>query len=139
MPEFITPDIQQFYDDGEIWPIIQGDDYLSQVFEDPMVKNNVVCIVLPIVHRRPGYVHSQFDLEVLIKHAVATELGQLEMYRVYDFIRNKVDVGPVIETIFEVTEANPHQVLESIKRQIKFLQNPENQDLPLAPAQIVNQ
>jgi len=32
MPEQITPYIEQFYDDIEIWPIINGALYLQQQF-----------------------------------------------------------------------------------------------------------
>lgn len=97
MPEQITPYIEQLYDDAEIWPIINGATYLQQQFREPDILHNTVCVVLPIVRRQPGYVLPQFDLELFIKHPESTDLGQLELYRVRNFIRQKVDLGSLMQ------------------------------------------
>jgi len=138
MPQQITPYIEQFYDDAEIWPIIQQADYLQQQFNDPDIINNTVCVVLPIVRRYPGYLANQFDLYIFIKHPMVTDLGELELYRVKDFIRQKVDVGPLMEAVHQITGVEIISVLERIKQQLKFLKRVENQDLPVAPAQMIN-
>ena len=138
MPEQITPYIEQFYNDAEIWPIIHEAPYLQQQFNEPDILHNTVCVVLPLVRRQPGYVAHQFDLYLFIKHDQVTDLGQLELYRVKDFIRQKVDVGPIMHTVQQVAGVDITQVLESIKHQLKFLQRVENQDLPVAPAQMIN-
>lgn len=128
-------------EDDEIWPIIHENASLPQQFNDPDVKNNEVCVILPLVRRYAGYKPHQLDIDVL--HPQTTELGQLELYRVKDFIhrrrgRQKVDMGPVLHTAQVIAGVEVKKVLESIKRQIQFLQRPENQDLPMAPAQILN-
>ncbi|PSR54082.1 hypothetical protein AHMF7605_11395 [Adhaeribacter arboris] len=138
MPEQITPYIEQFYDDAEIWLIINEATYFQQQFQEPDILNNTVCVVLPIVRRLPGYVLHQFDLELFIKHPESTDLGQLELYRVRDFIRQKVDLGPLMQGVQQITGVNIHQVLKKIKQQIKFLQQVENQDLPIVPAQMIS-
>jgi len=138
MPEQITPHIEQFYDDAEIWPIIKGAPYLEQQFNEPDILHNTVVVVLPLVHRQPGYLANQFDLYLFIKHHLVTDLGQLELYRVQDFVRQKVDVAPLMHALQQIAGVDTTQVLESIKRQLKFLQRPENRDLPVAPAQMVN-
>lgn len=138
MPEQISPYIEQFYDDAEIWPIIHEAPYLQQQFNEPDILHNTVVVVLPLVRRQSGYAPHQFDLYLFIKHNQATDLGQLELYRVKDFIRQKVDVAPLMHAVQQVAGVDITQVLESIKRQLKFLQRPENQDLPVAPAQMIN-
>lgn len=138
MPEQITPYIEQFYDDAEIWPIIQGAPYLLQQFQEPDILHNTVVVVLPLVRRQLEYQPHQFDLYLFIKHHQVTDLGELELYRVKDFIRQKVDVGPLMHAVQQIAGVDTTQVLESIKRQLKFLQRPENQDLPVAPAQMIN-
>lgn len=138
MPEQITPYIEQFYDDAEIWPIINGAPYLQQQFQEPDILHNTVVVVLPLVRRQPGYQPHQFDLYLFIKHHQVTDLGELELYRVKDFIRQKVDVAPLMHALQQIAGVDTTQVLESIKRQLKFLQRPENQDLPIAPAQMIN-
>jgi len=57
---------------------------------------------------------------------------------VKDFIRQKVDVAPLMHGVEQIAGVDTTQVLESIKQQLKFLQRPENQDLPVAPAQMIN-
>ncbi|QNF31220.1 hypothetical protein HUW51_00240 (plasmid) [Adhaeribacter swui] len=138
MPEQITPYIEQFYDDAEIWPIINGASYLQLQFQEPDIFHNTVCIVLPIVRQQPGYILHQFDLELFIKHPESTDLGQLELYRVRDFIRQKVDLGLLIQGVHQITGVDIQQVLEKIKQQIKFLQQVENKDLPVTPAQLIS-
>lgn len=138
MPEQISPYIEQFYDDAAIWPIINGAIYLQQQFNEPDILHNTVCVVLPIVRRQPGYVTHQFDLELFIKHPQVTSLGQLELYRVKDFIRQKVDLGPLMQGVQQASGADITQVLEKIKQQIQFLQRIENQDLPVTLAQMIN-
>jgi len=138
MPEQITPYIEQFYDDAEIWPIINGASYLQQQFNEPDIRHNTVVVVLPLVRRQSGYLPHQFDLYLFIKHHQVTDLGELELYRVRDFIRQKVDVAPLMHALQQIAGVDTTQVLESIKRQLKFLQRPENQDLPVAPAQMIN-
>ena len=138
MPEQITSYIEQFYDDAEIWPIINSASYLKQQFNEPDITNNTVCVILPIVRRYPGYLTNQFDLDIFIKHPMVTSLGQLELYRVKDFIRQKVDVAPLMHAVHQITGVEITPVLERIKQQLKFLQRPENLDLPVAPAQMIN-
>lgn len=138
MPDQISPYIEQFYDDAEIWPIINGASYLQQQFQEPDILHNTVVVVLPMVRRQPEYQPHQFDLYLFIKHHQATDLGELELYRVKDFIRQKVDVGPLMHALQQIAGIDTTQVLESIKRQLKFMQRPENQDLPVAPAQMIN-
>lgn len=138
MPEWITAHIQQFYDNIKIKQIIDESENLTRQFNEPDVLNNQVCVVLPVVRRNVGYQTNQLDLDLFIKHGKATELGQLEMYRVRDFIRQRVDMAPVLHTAHMVTGVDVHAVAETIKRQIKFLQRPENRDLPIAPAQMIN-
>ncbi|RDC58794.1 hypothetical protein [Adhaeribacter pallidiroseus] len=138
MSEQITPYIEQFYDDAEIWPIIHQASYLEQQFQDPAISQNTVCVVLPFVRRYSGYGAHQFDLDLFIKHHEVTELGELELYRVRDFIRQKVDLGPLMQGVHQITGVDITQVLERIKHQIKFLQRPENHDLPVAPAQLIH-
>lgn len=89
------------------------------------------------MRRARGFEPNQFDLYILIKHTLVTGLRELEMYRITDFIRQRVDVGPVMETLRQVTGVEVKAVLESIKAQIKFLQRIENKDLPFAPAQML--
>ena len=93
MPEQITPHIQQFYDDAEIEQIIRESANLTQQFSEPDVVNSSVCVVFPVVRRYAGYQTNQFDLDLFIKHPEATDLGQLEMYQIKDFIRQRVDIG----------------------------------------------
>lgn len=138
MPEQITPFIEQFYDDAEIWPIINGASYLQQQFQELDILHNTVVVVLPLVRRQSGYLPHQFDLYLFIKHHQVTDLVMLELYRVKDFIRQKVDVAPLMHVLQQIAGVDTTQVLESIKRQVKFLQRPENQDLPVAPAQMMN-
>jgi len=143
MPNQITPHIQQLYDDAEVQQVIDENASLTQQFSDPDVKNNRVCVVLPVVRRYAGYQQHQFDLDLFIKHNEVTELGQLEMYRVSldrvkDFIRQKVDIAPVLYTVQQVTGVNIQTTAENIKRQVKNLQKPENRDLPMASAQMIN-
>ncbi|QNF31383.1 hypothetical protein HUW51_01095 (plasmid) [Adhaeribacter swui] len=138
MPEQITPYIEQFYDDTEIWPIIHQASYLEQQFQDPAVQQNTVCVVLPFVRRHPGYSLHQLDLDLFIKHHDVTDLGELELYRVRDFIRQKVDLGPLMHGVHQITGVDITEVLERIKKQIQFLQRPENHDLPVAPAQLIH-
>jgi len=138
MPNQITPHIQQLYDDAEVQQVIDENASLTQQFSDPDVKNNRVCVVLPVVRRYAGYQQHQFDLDLFIKHNEVTELGQLEMYRVKDFIRQKVDIAPVLYTVQQVTSVNIRTTAENIKRQFKYLQKPENRDLPMASAQMIN-
>jgi MerR family transcriptional regulator, heat shock protein HspR len=138
MPKQITPYIVQYYDDTEIWQIINENAHIKQQFNEPDIINNQVCVVLPLVYRWPGYARNQFDLYLFIKHNQITELGRLELYRVIDFIRQKVDVSPVIQTAHLVAGVDSIRLLESIKKQIKFLQQAENQALPVAPAQMLN-
>ena len=85
MPEQITPYIEQFYEDAEIWPMIQQAPYLQQQFQEPDIIYNTVVVVLPMVRRMPGYLSHQFDLYLFIKHHQVTDLGQLELYRVKRF------------------------------------------------------
>lgn len=110
---------------------------LTQQFDEPDALNSDVCVVLPQVYRGLGYQPNEFDLDVIIKHEPATELGQWEMYRIKDFIRQRVDLAPVLYTVYEVTGVEIVTVTESIKAQIKFLQRVENRDLPTAPAQLL--
>ena len=138
MPEQITPYIEQFYDDAEIWPIINGASYLQQQFNEPDILHNTVVVVVPMVRRQSGYQPDQFDLYLFIKHHQVTDLGELELYRVKDFIRQKVDVAPLMHAVEQIAGVDTTQVLENIKRQLKFLQRPENQDLPVASAQMIN-
>ncbi len=42
-----------------------------------------------------------------------------------------------MQGVQQITGIDIHQVLEKIKQQIKFLQRVENQDLPIAPAQMI--
>lgn len=138
MPHQITPHIQQFYNDDEIWSVIQANTNLMQQFHEPDIRQNQVDVVLPVVRRDAGYGTHQFDLDLFIKHARVTELGQLELYRVKDFVRQKVDIGPVLHAVHQLTGVEIRTVAEHIKRQLQFLQKPENQDLPMAPAQMIN-
>lgn len=138
MPNQITSQIEQYYDDHEIWQIINGNAHIKQQFNEPDILNNQVCVVMPLVYRWPGYVRNQFDLYLFIKHNQVTELGQLELYRVIDFIRQKVDVSSVMQTAHLVAGVDIKLLLESIKKQIKFLQLVEYQALPVAPAQMLN-
>jgi MerR family transcriptional regulator, heat shock protein HspR len=43
-----------------------------------------------------------------------------------------------MHAVQQIAGVDTIQVLDSIKRQLKFLQRPENQDLPVAPAQMIN-
>ena len=138
MPKQITPFIQQFYDDSEVQQVISESPNLTQQFSDPNIKDNQVCVVLPAVRRYSGYQTHQFDLDLFIKHDKATELGQLEMYRVRDFIRQRVDLAPVLHATYQLTGADVQLVAERIRRQIKYLQRPENRDLPMASAQMIH-
>lgn len=138
MPQSITPDIEQFYEDEEILTIIAESPNLTAQFNEPDVANSDVCVVLPQVYRGAGYQRDQFNLDVILKHDQVTEFGQYEMYRVKDFIRQRVDVGPVLHAVQQVTGVDVKVVMDSIKKQIKFLQKPENRNLPVAPAQMVN-
>ena len=81
MPEQIAPHIEQFYDDAEIWPIINSTSYLQQQFNEPDILHNTV-VVMPMVRRQPRYLPHQFDLYLFIKHHQVTDLGELELYRV---------------------------------------------------------
>ena len=137
MPEQITPHNEPFYDDAEIWPIIQGAPYWQQQFPEPDILHNTV-VVLPLVRRQLGYQPHQFDLYLFLQHHQVTDLGELELYWVKDFIRQKVDVGPLMHALHQSAGVDTTQVLESIKRQLKLLQRPENQDLPVLPAQLIN-
>ena len=116
-----------------------GGSYLQQQFREPDILHNAVVVLLPLVRRQPGYAPHQFDLCLFVKHHQVTDLGELELYRVKDFIRQKVDVAPLMHALQQIAGVDTTQVLESIKRQIKFLQRPENLDLPVAPAQMINQ
>ena len=139
MANQITPHIQQFYEDEEIQQIISESPNLTQQFEEPDVKNAQVDVVLAAVRRYPGYQEDELDLDIFIKHSRVTELGQLELYRVRDFVRQQVDLAPVLLTAQQVAGVDIIEVAESIKRQLKFLHRPENRDLPQAPAWITNQ
>jgi MerR family transcriptional regulator, heat shock protein HspR len=54
---------------------------------------------------------------------------------VKDFIRQKEDVGPLMQAVQHMAGVDTTQVLE---RQLQLRQRPENQDLPVAPAQLMN-
>jgi MerR family transcriptional regulator, heat shock protein HspR len=138
MPEQITPYLEQFYEDAVIWPIIHGASYWQQKFQQLDILPNTVVVVLPLVRRQPGYQPHQFNLYLFIKHHQVTDLGELELYRVKDFIRQKVNVGPLMHAVQQLARVDTTQVLENIKRQLKSLQRAENQDLPVAPAQMIN-
>jgi hypothetical protein len=138
MAKQITPHITQFYDDAEVLAIIEENTNLTQQFSEPDIQNAPVCVVLPIVRRYTEYQTNQLDLDLFIRHPMATELGQLELYRVTDFIRQRVDIAPVLQTAHLIAGVDMQTIADSIRRQIKFLQRPENRDLPLAPAQILN-
>ena len=101
-------------------------------------RNNRVVVVLPLVRRQPGYQPHQFDLYLFINHHQVTDLEEMELYRVKDFIRPKEDVAPLIQAQQQLAGVDTTQVLESIKRPLQFRQRPENQDLPVAPAQMIN-
>ena len=101
-------------------------------------RNNRVVVVLPLVRRQPGYQPHQFDLYLFINHHQVTDLEEMELYRVKDFIRPKEDVAPLMQALQQLAGVDTTQVLESIKRQLKFLQQVENQDLPVAPAQLID-
>jgi MerR family transcriptional regulator, heat shock protein HspR len=138
MPEQITPYIEPFYEDAEIWPIIHGASYWQQQFQQPDILHNTVVVVLPMVRRQPGYQPHQFDLYLFINHHQVTDLEEMELYRVKDFIRPKEDVAPLMQALQQLAGVDTTQVLESIKRPLQFRQRPENQDLPVAPAQMIN-
>jgi MerR family transcriptional regulator, heat shock protein HspR len=101
-------------------------------------RNNRVVVVLPLVRRQPGYQPHQFDLYLFINHHQVTDLEEMELYRVKDFIRPKEDVAPLMQALQQLAGVDTTQVLESIKRPLQFRQRPENQDLPVAPAQMIN-
>ena len=138
MGTLVSPHIEQFYDDEEIEQIIRESVNLTQQFDEPDVKNARVCAVLAAVRRYPGYQDEEVDLDLFIKHDKVTELGQLELYRVRDFVRKQVDLGSVLFAAQQIAGVDIVEVVESIKRQLKFLHKPENRDLPQAPAWIVN-
>jgi MerR family transcriptional regulator, heat shock protein HspR len=101
-------------------------------------RNNRVVVVLPLVRRQPGYQPHQFDLYLFINHHQVTDLEEMELYRLKDFIRPKEDVAPLMQALQQLAGVDTTQVLESIKRPLQFRQRPENQDLPVAPAQMIN-
>ncbi|MGB3849372.1 MAG: hypothetical protein WA958_05350 [Tunicatimonas sp.] len=138
MADSISPHIIQYYDDEEILAIIAESPGITAQFNEPDIISAQVCVVLPQVRRYPDYVTDQYDLDVFIKHAVVTDLGRYELYRVTDLVRRSVDIAPLLMAVSRITGVNIVEVAEQIKKQLIFLQKVENRDMPMAPAQIVN-
>ncbi len=138
MPDQISPHIEQFYGDQEIISIIEHSDNLRRQFNEPDIRDSLLCVVLPVVRRGTGYQVNQLDLDVFVRHGNVTELGQYELYRVKDFIRQQVDIAPVLHAVHLIAGVDVKTVADSIKRQVQFLQKGENRDLPVTPAQMIN-
>lgn len=93
---------------------------------------------LPLVCRFAGYNPRQYDLYVFIVYAKDSKDGKYELYRIKDFVRQGLNVAPIVYALEQSLGVNAEDMLVRISKQIKFLGLPENADLPFASAQLIN-
>lgn len=84
MPQSVTPNIEQFYEDEEILAIIAESPSLTAQFNGQDILNSQVCVVLPQVRHYPGYGRNQFDVDVFVKQGYRTgSVGNVPGVRFY--------------------------------------------------------
>ncbi|MDJ1470209.1 hypothetical protein [Xanthocytophaga flava] len=130
MPNQLTIHISQYLDDQEINLIIESSEHLSLIFQLDEIRMSKLCIVLPQVSRKKGYALGQLDLSIFIRHSQKTDLGQMELYHVTDFIRQKVNLGPLLFAVEKISGVKVRETADLIKLQIHYLQRAENINLP---------
>ncbi len=109
--------ISHFYNDEEIINFLSNNDNFYTIYNE-LNKVEGLSAVYPLVFPRKP-MEFNYDLLLIVKHKVKSEIGQWDLYIVDNFVQDNINLSSLLNTIELTTGSETLPLLQNITETLK--------------------
>lgn len=109
--------ISHFYDDDEIINFLSKNEHFYSIYNELDAVEGLSAVYPLVFPRKP--LEFNYDLLLIIKHKVKSEIGQWDLYIVDNFVQDNINLSSLLNTIEQSTGSETLPLLQIITKSLK--------------------